>query len=252
MAMKPSKGAFRESDYSPEDIVEYYSSEELYERYTEEATRGLLEKEQTVVERYFEPHGTVLDVGCGTGRTTAALRNSGFDVVGVDITPRYVDTAAGFFPDLELGVADATSLPFTDDCFEHVLFSFNGIDHLAPEEVRLDVFHEVRRVLEPGGLFAFSTHNPLFLLVAHPPTPGTIRKRLEFWVMNARENRLFSRYMLDNQIQGGPLPIYFIRPGEQRRQLRSCGFELIDLVGGRFLLPTRLDPHPYYVACSQP
>lgn len=234
--------------YHPGEIVEYYSSEDLYERHVEDAERGLEEKEREVIDRYFAEGGTILDIGCGTGRTTKALDGLGYDVVGVDITKPYVDYATSTFPTISFGVGDATALPFADESFEHVIFSFNGIDVLSPPRIRLRALREIHRVLEPGGIFAFSTHNPLHMLTFFPPTPRSIEATLKFWVINWRENRLGSNYKLDNQIQGGPIPIYFIRPGEQRRQLRECGFEPLDLVGDTVFLPARLDPHPYHVA----
>lgn len=219
----------------------------MYERHVADAERGLEDKEWTVVDRHFKDGGTVLDIGCGTGRTTTALDGLGFEVVGLDITEAYVEYATAAFPDIAFSVGDATALPFDDETFEHVLFSFNGIDVLSPEGMRLQAFREIRRVLEPGGTFAFNSHNPLHMLTFFPPTPGSIKDTLGFWALNWRRNRLLSRYKLDNQIQGGPIPIYFIRPAEQRRQLRNCGFAPIDTVGD-ILLPTRFDPHPYYVA----
>ncbi len=37
--------------------------------------------------------GKILDVGCGTGRVSIPLAEMGFDVVGIDISPTYIDIA---------------------------------------------------------------------------------------------------------------------------------------------------------------
>lgn len=38
--------------------------------------------------------GRILDVGCGTGRVSIPLAEMGFDVVGIDISPIYIDIAS--------------------------------------------------------------------------------------------------------------------------------------------------------------
>ena len=60
---------------------------------------------------------------------------------------------------MSLDEGDARDLSrFADGRFALVFFSFNGIDGLAHED-RAVVLREVREVLEPNGLFVYSTHN---------------------------------------------------------------------------------------------
>jgi SAM-dependent methyltransferase len=61
----------------------------------------------------------VLDVGCGTGELTSVLaEEADGDVVGVDADPDLLGTAADVAP---VAAADATRLPFPDDCFDLVV-----------------------------------------------------------------------------------------------------------------------------------
>lgn len=101
----------------------------------------------------------VLDLGFGGGRTIPLLRAIGGDYVGVDYVPELVDAARRAHPDVRLEHGDARDLSrFAEGSFGLVVFSFNGIDGLAHDDRRL-VLGEVRRVLEPGGAFVYSTHN---------------------------------------------------------------------------------------------
>jgi SAM-dependent methyltransferase len=103
--------------------------------------------------------GPVLDVGIGTGRTTALLRLLTDDYIGVDYTPEMVAFARSKYPELSISQADARDLSqFDDGTFALVFFSFNGID-AVDHASRQDILREAHRVLRPGGIFLFSSHN---------------------------------------------------------------------------------------------
>lgn len=101
----------------------------------------------------------VLDVGVGGGRTTRLLRLITDDYVAVDYTQGMVDACRGNFPGVDVRLADARDLAqFDDGQFQLVVFSYNGldaIDHLG-RDLALD---EMARVLAPGGILFYSTHN---------------------------------------------------------------------------------------------
>lgn len=95
------------------------------------------------------PDDRVLDVGCGTGETTRHLVPIAGDVHGVDLSPDQLESAIG---KPELGgagfvAADAQSLPYGDDAFDHVV-SVGSIMYWEDPEA---VLREARRVTRPGG-----------------------------------------------------------------------------------------------------
>jgi ubiquinone/menaquinone biosynthesis C-methylase UbiE len=105
----------------------------------------------------------ILDLGVGGGRTTPYLLVLSDRYVGLDYAAGMVAAAKASYPTADIRHGDARDLAaFPDASFKFVLFSFNGIDN-APYEDRSKVLHEVYRVVEPGGYFAFSTHNLNFL-----------------------------------------------------------------------------------------
>jgi SAM-dependent methyltransferase len=66
------------------------------------------------------PGETILDIGCGTGHSMAALRNFGLQVTGIDPSPYMLDIAfalLGQQVSLYRGVAE--DLPFEDNSFNH-------------------------------------------------------------------------------------------------------------------------------------
>lgn len=103
----------------------------------------------------------MLDIGVGTGRTGWTFAPLVHRYVGIDYSPRMIEAARrrlGGGPGVELAVGDARDLSQIEGEFDFVLFSFNGIDAVSPED-RLRVLDQVRAKLRPDGRFLFSTHS---------------------------------------------------------------------------------------------
>ncbi|ROQ90145.1 class I SAM-dependent methyltransferase [Desulfosoma caldarium] len=94
----------------------------------------------------------VLDVGCGTGTQVVKLRAAGLRAVGIDISAAMLCRArarerAGTS---SFVLGDALRLPFPDQAFDALVFSFAL--HEKPHPQRLAMLAEGRRVLNSGGL----------------------------------------------------------------------------------------------------
>jgi ubiquinone/menaquinone biosynthesis C-methylase UbiE len=99
----------------------------------------------------------VLDIGCGTGRTAAALAERyGAKVWGVDPSDEMLAVARRKVPaSVGLKSGRAEDLPFRDAWFERAVMVL-VVHHVDRDRA----FPEVRRVLAAGGRFAISTPNP--------------------------------------------------------------------------------------------
>ncbi len=100
----------------------------------------------------------ILDVGVGAGRTIPLLRRISPDYTAIDYTQEMVEQSRRRFPDARVQLGDARQLDFDTGRFALVVFSFNGIDAVSHADRRA-VLREAHRVLRPGGLYLFSTHN---------------------------------------------------------------------------------------------
>jgi SAM-dependent methyltransferase len=87
----------------------------------------------------------IVDLGCGPGFYTRALRERGAEVVPVDNDAEELALAGD--PPEGAVIADATKLPFEDGSVQGVLCS-NMLEHTADAEA---VVAEIARVLRPGG-----------------------------------------------------------------------------------------------------
>ncbi len=203
---------------------------------------GLLPPEQAILDLHAaEIAGTsVLDLGVGTGRTTPHLKARCKSYIGVDYASAMLEAAARRHPDAELYQADARNLAQWDDgSFGFVLFSYNGIDYVGHDD-RLRILAEVNRVLRPGGLFVFSTHNrDVEVPVAWSPrnlhwsnNPARLAYNGYLYLVgiaHARKVRGLERAEDEYALTNDPglrykLVTYYITRPAQRAQLGRAGF----------------------------
>ena len=148
MDKKASTNNFINKDsYENKTVVQYYDSL---------ANMGLLAYEKIILNRYIKADYTVLDIGCGTGRTTKAIYDKKAKVTGIDFSKGMIDKAKKNFPEIDFQVCDAKNLkPFKDNYFDIVFFSFNGFG-LLPQNDKESSMREITRVLKKGGVFIFT------------------------------------------------------------------------------------------------
>lgn len=143
-------------------LEQYRSGISSYSKFTTEV--GLWESEKHVFSKYLCPTHQILDLGCGTGRTTFPLFRLGFEnIIGVDLTPEMIQEAknlnSNFETTIDFKIGDATNLEFGNDFFDVVIFSFNGLMSIPKYKNRLKAIAEINRVLKKGGFFIFTTHD---------------------------------------------------------------------------------------------
>ncbi len=103
--------------------------------------------------------GAVLDLACGAGRHTAALRRRGYRVLGVDLSVTLL--IRGQVPSV---AGDMRHLPFADGSFAWVLNFFTSFGYFESERENFLVLGEIARLLSPGGRFLIDLMNPHYAL----------------------------------------------------------------------------------------
>lgn len=160
--------------------------------------------------------GRILEAGCGTGQWVQFLGSLGHEVVGVDYAASGLAVGHAHNLNLNLIQADFRHLPFEDESFDYVV-SFGAVEHdvQGPE----DALREFWRVLKPDGKLMCSVPClNLYRMLGYPWL--AIRK----WLKRRKSLR---------RLWGKTAPFVFYEylwsPGEYRRILSRCGFEVCDL-----------------------
>lgn len=127
-------------------------SEALGRRHDGPEHRELIERTADEIASVTAVPGPVADLGCGPGVHAIALARRGYEVIGLDGSPRMIDVArrraAREDAAVSFDVADATErLPFADESLAAVL-AILVIQHLRDPAAFLA---EIRRSLRPGG-----------------------------------------------------------------------------------------------------
>jgi SAM-dependent methyltransferase len=183
----------------------------------------------------------MLDLGVGGGRTTAHFSSIAKTYLGADYSAEMVRACTARFPHLRFVQADARAMPeFYDGSFDFVLFSHNGIDSVD-EDGRMRALREVRRVLAPGGSFAFSTHNLNSCPALFFGSPGDgilsklflARRRAKVRAHNASwdELRLRDAALINDGAFQFRLTTFYIKPSAQIAHLVRAGFDRVQVFG---------------------
>ena len=188
-------------------------------------TQKLKPQEELIFAQYFKnkPRLKILDVGCGEGRTSIHLHNLGHEVIAIDLVPEMIVAAKNKYPQIDFRVMNACVLDFNDQIFDVVLFSFNGLDCIYPEDKRWQAVAEIRRVLKKNGLYIMSSHNSIVW-------PND-KYKFFWWFINIFTGKIFTPFRLEYKgLKHGIKFIYFVRrPSRQIKDLSKRGFELVEV-----------------------
>jgi ubiquinone/menaquinone biosynthesis C-methylase UbiE len=98
------------------------------------------------------PGMSVLDVACGPGYVSAAVKELGAVPTGIDFSGKMIAIAKEMLPDVPFVQGDAQNLPFRDGSFDRVFINF-GLLHVSHPETACA---ETCRVLKSGGRLGFA------------------------------------------------------------------------------------------------
>ena len=199
--------------YSTPEAVEIYSRDYVWPY------------EKFLFETYIKFEDRILDLGCGTGRSTKYLAEKSKYVIGIDMSSLFIDRGKSLHPELDLRVMNAADLLFPDNYFDFVFFSNQGIDY---SDQHGKIIKEANRVLKAGGIFAYSSHNSLFV-------PRTWKTLQEF-IKNI-SNWTSSYHVRVEHHENGDLYVAHNNIWAEGKMIRQAGFQLIEVLTNSYSHP---------------
>lgn len=201
--------------------------------------------------------GPVLELGCGTGRVTIPIWESGTDIVGLDNSATMLDVARRKVKgtdvhgvSVELVQADMRDFSLGRK-FPLAIIPFRGFLALMTVEDQLRCLNNLKSHLEPGGRLIFSVFVPnLEMLVEDEDAAFHLRdvtdpetgRQLILWQQTKVDNFnqvLSVRIIADKLDRNGSVghrlyrdyQIRYAHRFELLHLIERCGYEVIDLYG---------------------
>jgi SAM-dependent methyltransferase len=119
-----------------------------------------------------EAGGSVLEIGCGTGRVTIPIAQMGYPVTGLDVVPGMIEQARRKSAGLPARwvVGDGRSFRL-DELFHLIFLTGNAFQFFLTNADQAALLEHVYAHLHPDGLFAFETRNPRWPGLTTRPEP---------------------------------------------------------------------------------
>ena len=142
-------------------LYDYINSVEIargYDKY--HSANRLFDLDRRFIEEVLPARGTVLDIGCGTGRLLVYLQEKGYDTIGVDLSSHMLEVAREKSGEkARLVRADMLALPMAEGQVDACIMMFSVLGMLKGEHLRKQALKEAARVLRRGGILALHVHN---------------------------------------------------------------------------------------------
>lgn len=102
--------------------------------------------------KYVKRNSSILDVGCGYGRTLDELYHNGYrNLIGIDFSSGMIARGRQMFPYLDLRVKEDDKIVLPDASVDAVIL-FAVLTCIQTNEEQEQLLSEIKRVLKPEGI----------------------------------------------------------------------------------------------------
>jgi ubiquinone/menaquinone biosynthesis C-methylase UbiE len=213
------------------DIAAYYNSDPVREHCRLEQHQLEFDLTWRYLDEYLPSHGSILEVGAGTGRYTLELVKRGFEITAVDLSSALLDecrkrlAGEGLEKQVRLVQADARDLSEVREKYFDVVLLMGPLYHLVVEADRKAALKEAFDRLRKGGII-FSAFISRFGIM------GDLIKNVPAWIENEAEVRGLLEIGKDPEdYPKGGFRGYFTKVSEIVPFHEALGFETLKVAG---------------------
>lgn len=171
---------------------QYVNERSIADRYDQfVADTPLCELDSTLLQEVFpvtDRDTTIIDLGCGSGRTAVPLADRGYTIVGVDLSLRMLAVMMGkaithgrILP-IRCNLVDLDCL--RDQSVDHAICMFSTLGMIQGSAHRQSFLQHVSRIVRPGGRFVVHVHNRWAAL----HEPRGIQSLVASWLRSVRDH----------------------------------------------------------------
>lgn len=151
------------------DYVHQGSIADHYDDFVADVAMGDIE--QQILNDFLPPpekagSQTIIDLGCGTGRTAIPLAQAGYDVIAVDLSQSMLGqlnqkiSAANLPGTIHPVRANLVELDcLSDNMADHAVCLFSTMGMVAGRKYRRQMLEHVHRIVRPGGILLLHVHH---------------------------------------------------------------------------------------------
>ncbi len=240
----------------------------VYDRFMEETPyEEWRDQLAALLSRYGVTGGICCELGCGTGRMTRLLAESGFDMIGIDASEEMLSVAREASPggilylcqDMRQMELYGTVAAFVAVC--------DTMNYLAGGEDWADVLRLADNYLDPGGLFVFDLRTEAYYLdLGDQVLTDSAPEGSYIWENHADIETRTNEYALELYVRedlacGGSADRYvrsveehethWLSAEELRQRIAEAGLELLEIADGDTLETPSEDSRRLYVVCRE-
>ena len=208
------------------DTELYAAAAEFYDYVVPYQTRGDV---AFFVEAAQASKGSVLEVGCGTGRVLIPIARAGIPITGVDLSPHMLDVCQRRLAGEPAEVQSRVQLDLADmrdfelgQTFKLITIPFRPFQHLIEVEDQMACLRCIHRHLAADGHFILDVFNPSLPHIAREVTGDEEGDEPEFSMPDGRRvlrrNRIVARDVF-KQVQDIELIYYVTHPDGRTERL---------------------------------
>lgn len=200
--------------------------------------------------------GSVLEVGCGTGRIFLHLLSEGIDAYGIDISQKMLDILIDKAKKKGIEnppVSQGDMLDFKlDKKFNLIILPYRTFLHLKNNDERKKALMNIKKHLEDGGRLILHVYNPSkeeiemteefhHFETEELVSPYEMKYKLD-WHMNYESSKSLAHYKVELTLDDGKkftysMDIYFLKMKEMEELLKSCGYKNVKAYCGFNYVP---------------